>query len=75
MPFYAFQCEHCHEVFEIRATIKEREAGLQPTCPNCHETQVKSLITAGLVIHGSDGGSLSLSSRGCGPNAGPGCCG
>jgi putative FmdB family regulatory protein len=75
MPFYAFQCEHCQEVFEVRATIKERTAGLQPECPSCHETQVKPLITAGLVVRGSDGGSLSLSPRGCGPNARPGCCG
>jgi putative FmdB family regulatory protein len=74
MPFYAFQCEQCHEVFDVRATIKEREAGLQPECPSCHELQVKPLITAGLVVRGSDGGSISSSGSayGCG---GGGCCG
>jgi len=75
MPFYAFQCEQCKEAFEVRASIKEREAGLQPECPNCHSLQAKQVITAGLVVRGSDGGSLASSPRGCGPNAGPGCCG
>ena len=75
MPFYAYQCEQCEEVFEVRATIKEREAGLHPACPQCQSTHVKPKITAGLVVHGSDGGRLASSPRGCGPNAGPGCCG
>ena len=66
MPFYAFQCEQCHEVFEVRATIKEREVGLQPECPSCHDRQVKPLITAGLIIHGSDGGNLSTAGPACG---------
>ena len=74
MPFYAFECEQCHEVFDVRATIKEREAGLQPECPNCHDMHVKSLITAGLVVHGSDGGSLSAAGPACGCGSG-GCCG
>jgi len=74
MPFYAFQCEQCDEIFDVRATIKEREAGLQPECPNCHDVHVKSLITAGLVVHGSDGGSLSAAGPACGCGSG-GCCG
>ena len=74
MPFYAFQCEQCAEDFEVRATIKEREAGLHPACPNCHTTHVKPKITAGLVMHGSDGGSLSSAAAACGCGRG-GCCG
>ena len=72
MPFYAYQCEHCEKVFEVRATIKEREVGLHPECPTCHATQVKSKITAGLVMHGNDGGSLSSAGPACGSG---GCCG
>jgi putative FmdB family regulatory protein len=74
MPFYAFECEHCHEVFDVRPTIKEREAGLHPECPNCHDVHVKPLITAGLVVHGGDGGSVSSSFPACGCGSG-GCCG
>lgn len=72
MPFYDFQCEQCEEVFEIRATFKEKEAGLKPECPKCHSKKTRQMITAGLVIRGADGASLTLPT--CGPNAGPGCC-
>jgi putative FmdB family regulatory protein len=72
MPIYNFQCEQCLEVFEVRATFKEKELGLEPECPICHSQETRQMITAGLVLRGSDGASLSL--PGCGPNAGPGCC-
>jgi putative FmdB family regulatory protein len=72
MPYYDFECEKCDEVFEIRASIKEKQAGLQPECPKCHSTKTRQMITAGLVIRGSDGASLAFPA--CGPEAGPGCC-
>lgn len=72
MPLYNFQCEQCSEVFEVRATFKEKEAGLEPECPYCHSRETHQLITAGLVLRGSNGASLSLPA--CGPMAGPGCC-
>ena len=72
MPFYAFQCEQCGEAFDVRATIKEKEAGLKPECPKCHHKKTRQVITAGLVIRGSDGAQLSLPA--CGPDAGPACC-
>jgi putative FmdB family regulatory protein len=71
MPIYDFQCKQCNEVFEVRATIHQKEAGLTPECPNCNSLDVRQLITAGLFLHG--GGNMALSA--CGPNAGPGCCG
>ncbi len=73
MPFYDFQCEQCGEPFEVRAMIKEKEAGLQPECPKCHSRHARQVITAGLMIRGHDNASVGLSC--CGPNAGPGCCG
>ena len=72
MPLYDFQCEHCGTVFEIRATFKEKEAGLEPECPQCQSKEMKQVLTAGLLIH-NDGASLSLPV--CGSNCGPGCCG
>ncbi len=72
MPIYNFQCEECSEIFEVRATFKEKEAGLEPECPKCHSQATYQMITAGLVLRGSNGGSFSL--PGCDPNAGPGCC-
>jgi putative FmdB family regulatory protein len=72
MPIYNFQCEQCLEVFEVRATFKEKEAGLEPICPKCQSKETRQMISAGLVLRGSDGASLSLPA--CGPSAGPGCC-
>lgn len=72
MPVYVFQCQDCHEVFDVRASFKEKEAGLEPQCPICQGQQTKQVITTGLFIHGTDGASLSLPN--CGPNAGAGCC-
>lgn len=72
MPLYNFQCEQCSEVFEVRATFEEKEAGLEPECPKCHSQETRQLITAGLVLRGSHGVSFSLPA--CRPNAGPGCC-
>lgn len=72
MPVYSFQCQDCQEVFDVHATFKEKEAGLEPQCPKCQSQQTKQVITAGLFIRGNDGASLSLPA--CGPSAGPGCC-
>lgn len=72
MPIYNFQCEQCSEIFEIRASFREKELGLKPECPKCHSEKTRQMITAGLVLHGSNGASVSL--PGCGPSAGPGCC-
>ncbi len=72
MPVYVFQCQDCQEVFDVRASFKEKEAGLQPLCPQCESQQTLQVITAGLFIRGSNGANISLPA--CGPTAGPGCC-
>lgn len=72
MPLYEFQCTQCGSVFEIRASFKEKEAGLEPECPQCHSKEVKQVLTTGLFIRGNDGTRLSM--PGCGPAQGPGCC-
>jgi putative FmdB family regulatory protein len=74
MPVYDYQCQHCQTAFEVRATFKEKEAGLKPECPQCHSKKTHQLLTSGLFLrHSGDGDVLELPT--CGPNAGPGCCG
>ena len=73
MPYYDYRCAECGAIFEVRASIKEKEAGLNLECAQCHSGEVRQVITAGLVLHGSSGDSVPLC--GCGPNARPGCCG
>jgi putative FmdB family regulatory protein len=71
MPLYDYQCKQCQAIFEVRASICEKEAGLAPICPTCESQQTQQLITSGLVLR-SGAGQMR---PGCGPSAGPGCCG
>lgn len=72
MPLYSFQCEQCEETFEIRASFKEKEAGLEPECPKCKSKQTRQLLSAGYLIGVRAGANANISA--CGPDAGPGCC-
>ena len=69
MPTYVYTCEDCENTFEITASIKEKEAGLQPKCPQCFSDHSRQLITASFNIRGGNGNVTS----GCNP--GGGCCG
>ena len=71
MPFYEFECKDCGEVFEVRASIKEKEAGLALACPKCGSHEARHKLSAALMLHISK----EFSPPTCGPNAGPGCCG
>lgn len=71
MPLYDYQCKDCGVVFEVRATIKEREAGLVLACPKCGSREARQRLTFASMLHT---GTLS-SMPACGPNARSGCCG
>jgi len=74
MPLYDYQCRLCQTVFEVRATFKEKDEGLEPECPVCHSKETHQLLTSGLFLRRSGDGS-TLEFPTCEPNAGPGCCG
>lgn len=74
LPVYDYQCQHCRKVFEVRASFKERAAGLKPECPRCQSLETRQLLTSGLFLHPSDDGK-ALEVPICAPDAGPGCCG
>jgi putative FmdB family regulatory protein len=71
MPTYVYACEDCENTFEITASIKEKEEGLQPKCPQCFSDNSRQLITASFTIRGGGNGNVPLG--GCNP--GGGCCG
>ncbi len=73
MPLYDYECSQCHTVFEMHASFKEKEAGLEPECPQCHGKEVKQVITGKLVLLDKDG--VNFSGSASDPDAGPGCCG
>ena len=70
MPLYDYQCEECRTVFEVRATIQEKETGLQPECPEWHSEKTSQLLNAIFMLHSKDGHGFQ---GGCEP--GSGCCG
>jgi putative FmdB family regulatory protein len=72
MPFYDFRCHCCDHAFTIRATMKEKEAGLQPECPSCHQQETQQVITAGVLIGRAAGNGRPAPV--CSPLAGPECC-
>ena len=74
MPFYDYRCKLCDHVFTVRATMKEKEVGLQPECPICHQQETKQVITAGVLI-GRAAADNNRATPICSPLAGPGCCG
>jgi putative FmdB family regulatory protein len=76
MPFYDFRCKECDHLFTVRASIKEKEAGLYPECPVCHQPETQQVITAGVLIGQAAGnGRRQPTGSFCNPLAGPGCCG
>lgn len=67
---YEYQCTECGEVFEVWATLAEKEKGLRPQCPKCRCEDTRQIITA-VALAGS---SKSRRSTDAGPMCGPGCC-
>ncbi len=73
MPLYDYQCKHCKTVFEVRASFKEKEAGLKPECPHCQSKETRQILSSGLFLRRSDDGA-AMELPMCDPQAGPGCC-
>ncbi|MBE2220633.1 MAG: zinc ribbon domain-containing protein [Anaerolineae bacterium] len=80
MPMYDFRCKQCGHPFTVRASFKEKDAGLQPECPMCHALETQQVLTTGIFIGQAAGGSseslpLPLSSPSCGCGSGGCGCG
>lgn len=73
MPTYDYQCQDCGHIFEVFATLKQKEAGLQPECPECHSDKTRQTFRSVMFIRSSDGGA-PMPLAGCGPACGPGNC-
>ncbi|MFO7679910.1 MAG: zinc ribbon domain-containing protein [Chloroflexota bacterium] len=76
MPMYDFRCKECGHPFTVRASFKEKDAGLQPECPVCHAVETQQV--AGIFIGQTAGGSslpLPMMGGGAGCGCGSGGCG
>lgn len=74
MPTYEYQCQECGHAFDVFATFKQKEAGLQPECPGCHSTETLQAFRSLMFIRSGNSGNVMPPPAGCGPNMGPGCC-
>jgi len=73
MPTYEYKCQDCGHTFDVFATFKQKEAGLQAACPECHSAETQQVFGSLMFARG-DSGSVVPTPAGCGPNMGPGCC-
>lgn len=69
---YEYRCDQCQQVFTVRATIAEKEAGLRPSCPHCGGDNSSQVFSAVFVKSG--GAGVGAPPAACGPGAMPGCC-
>ena len=72
MPTYEYACIKCGAKTDVFATLSEKEAGLKPVCPSCGSKKMVQFFGQ-INVLGSPRGLSGPS--GCGPMAGPGCCG
>lgn len=49
MPSYTYRCSQCNNVFDIEATIQEKETVTSEkfTCPKCQSKEIQSEFSAG----------------------------
>lgn len=68
MPLFEFECESCHHRFEELLMISDIKI---PECPECHEDQVKKLVSAGAIrANGASASSAGFSAPSCSPGGG-----
>ncbi len=47
MPTYEFECEACHQIFERRLSVSQRDKG--GPCPHCKSKKTKRVMSAFLA--------------------------
>lgn len=72
MPTYDYQCQDCDLVFEVVATIRQKQAGLSPRCPRCGSVETLQAFRSLTFLRGGSGPDSTP--LGCGPGCGPGAC-
>lgn len=70
MPVYEYACRDCADHVEVRATIAEKEAGLEPMCPRCGSASMQRLLTV-FATRSAGAPAPAASGGGC---CGGGCC-
>ncbi len=73
---YEYRCRECGVIFDVTASVAEKEAGLHPACPACGSKKAAQVFGAIGILSssraGSSGGFGGMPA--CGPDSGVGCC-
>ncbi len=69
---YASVCDKCGTAFSVRATVAEKERGLDLKCPRCGEKEVTQDFRGVGMMFGAQASGGRPPWPGCGPGAG--CC-
>ncbi len=69
---YAYECDKCGATFTVRATVAEKERGLDLRCPKCGEKDVTQDFRGVGMGFGGRGPAGGPPWPGCNP--GGGCC-
>lgn len=67
MPYYDYECQACHERFEVRQSIEAPA----PACPDCGGHSVRIILSAP-AVHGAFARGRELAARSI-PVCGKGC--
>jgi len=76
---YEFRCRQCSSLFEVHATLREKEQGLSPECPQCGSGDVGRVFSPVLFLRtgsgsGTGNGAGLTGSFGAGGGSSGGCC-
>ncbi|MFH1657126.1 MAG: FmdB family zinc ribbon protein [bacterium] len=73
MAIYKYKCSDCGNIFDIQATIQEKEAGNGEKfiCPKCQSKNIKSKVSVANFVKNICKGEDSC---GCSGDKGCGCC-
>ncbi len=73
---YEYRCKECGMMFDVTASVAEKEAGLHPECPSCGSKKATQVFgTIGILSSARTGSSGGLGGMpACGPGSGAGCC-
>jgi len=64
MPTYEYRCKQCGNSMEVKASIEEKERGLDLTCPQCGSKELTQVF-GGFMLGCSPKGGHSGGFGGC----------
>ncbi len=73
MPTYNYKCRQCENKFSREATLSEKEAGLEVSCPTCSSEDVFQIFDSVGVLGGGSSAGSDCTSSSCPPDRS--CCG